>query len=144
MGPAATPPLEPNPTTVSSSSSSFLSSVRAKTQAPLKEEEEEEDMDASDAKEQIDVRSVVEAISTADADTDVDAPLYQVESLCMRCHENVPLSLSLSLTRCVVGDCSSLARLNVAMLYVLRLSLNDHLFWSAGSDEISAYVDSSL
>ncbi|KAI6703086.1 hypothetical protein NL676_012222 [Syzygium grande] len=42
-------------------------------------------MDASDTKEQIDVRSVVEAISADDAG---GAPLYQVESLCMRCHEN--------------------------------------------------------
>ncbi|KAL6992034.1 hypothetical protein U1Q18_010145 [Sarracenia purpurea var. burkii] len=32
----------------------------------------------------VDVRSVVEATSTDDA----DAPLYQVESLCMRCGEN--------------------------------------------------------
>ncbi|KAL7602317.1 hypothetical protein Lser_V15G22231 [Lactuca serriola] len=32
----------------------------------------------------MDVRSVVEAVSTDDD----DAPLYQVESLCMRCGEN--------------------------------------------------------
>lgn len=44
-------------------------------------------------KEQIvDVRSVVEAVSADDG----DAPVYQVESLCMRCGENV-WSLSLSL-----------------------------------------------
>ena len=35
----------------------------------------------------MDVRSVVEAVSTDDD----DAPLYQVESLCMRCGENVSL-----------------------------------------------------
>ncbi|KAK3433754.1 zinc finger protein ZPR1 [Eucalyptus grandis] len=52
-------------------------------------------MDASDAKEQIDVRSVVEAISTDDADA--DAPLYKVESLCMRCHENGVTSFLLTL-----------------------------------------------
>lgn len=33
----------------------------------------------------MDVRSVVEAVSTEDD----DAPVYQVESLCMRCGENV-------------------------------------------------------
>ena len=33
----------------------------------------------------VDVRSVVEAISAEDG----DAPVYQVESLCMRCGENV-------------------------------------------------------
>ena len=55
------------------------------------------DDDGNDSKEQIvDVRSVVEAVA---ADDSSDAPLYQVESLCMRCGENVlPLSLSLSLT----------------------------------------------
>ncbi|KAK7835604.1 hypothetical protein CFP56_023320 [Quercus suber] len=42
----------------------------------------------------VDVRSVVEAVSANDADI---APLYQLESLCMRCHQNV-LSLSLSLS----------------------------------------------
>ena len=43
----------------------------------------------------VDVRSVVEAVSANDADI---APLYQLESLCMRCHQNVhTLSLSLSL-----------------------------------------------
>ena len=44
----------------------------------------------------VDVRSVVEAVSANDADI---APLYQLESLCMRCHQNVhTLSLSLSLS----------------------------------------------
>lgn len=38
-----------------------------------------------DAATILDVRSVVEAISTDDD----NAPVYQVESLCMRCHENV-------------------------------------------------------
>lgn len=33
----------------------------------------------------VDVGSVVEAVSADDS----DAPLYQVESLCMRCGENV-------------------------------------------------------
>lgn len=43
-------------------------------------------------KEQIvDVRSVVEAVSSGDYS---DAALYQVDSLCMRCGENV-LSLAL-------------------------------------------------
>jgi hypothetical protein len=43
-------------------------------------------MEANSKKEQIvDVRSVVEAVSADDS----DAPLYQVESLCMRCGENV-------------------------------------------------------
>lgn len=55
-------------------------------------------MEAYRNKEQIvDVRSVVEAVSADDN----DAPLYQVESLCMRCRENVlvhsPPILSLSL-----------------------------------------------
>lgn len=45
--------------------------------------------------EQIDVRSVVEAVS---ADHSFGAPLYVVESMCMRCHENVSLSLSLYLS----------------------------------------------
>ena len=41
----------------------------------------------------VDVRSVVEAVSANEADI---APLYQLESLCMRCHQNVhTLSLSL-------------------------------------------------
>lgn len=50
-------------------------------------------MEGRDNKEQIvDVGSVVEAISTAD-NNDTGVPLYQVESLCMRCGENVfPLS----------------------------------------------------
>lgn len=43
--------------------------------------------------EQIDVRSVVEAVS---ADHSFGAPLYVVESMCMRCHENVHLSISLT------------------------------------------------
>jgi hypothetical protein len=55
-------------------------------------------MEANSKKEQIvDVRSVVEAVSADDS----DAPLYKVESLCMRCGENVRahiLSLSLSLS----------------------------------------------
>lgn len=43
-------------------------------------------MEANSKKEQIvDVRSVVEAVSADDS----DAPLYRVESLCMRCGENV-------------------------------------------------------
>lgn len=43
-------------------------------------------MEANSKKEQIvDVRSVVEAVSADDG----DAPLYKVESLCMRCGENV-------------------------------------------------------
>lgn len=45
----------------------------------------------------VDVRSVVEAVSANDAGI---APLYQLESLCMRCHQNVhthSLSFSLSL-----------------------------------------------
>lgn len=33
----------------------------------------------------VDVKSVVEAVSAEDG----DAPIYQVESLCMRCGENV-------------------------------------------------------
>ncbi|KAK9062897.1 hypothetical protein SSX86_020087 [Deinandra increscens subsp. villosa] len=41
-------------------------------------------MEAKDAAAILDVRSVVEAISTDDD----SAPVYQVESLCMRCHEN--------------------------------------------------------
>lgn len=40
-----------------------------------------------------DVGSVVEAIS---ADDDNATPLYQVESLCMRCTQNVLLSFPLS------------------------------------------------
>ncbi|KAJ4840897.1 hypothetical protein Tsubulata_010401 [Turnera subulata] len=35
----------------------------------------------------VDVRSVVEAISTG-GETETDVPLYEVESLCMRCHQN--------------------------------------------------------
>lgn len=42
-------------------------------------------MEANTTNEQIDVGSVVEAVSADDG----DAPLYQVESLCMRCGENV-------------------------------------------------------
>lgn len=42
------------------------------------------------AKEQImDVRSVVEAVTAAGDDVEIDTPLYVVESLCMRCGENV-------------------------------------------------------
>ncbi|KAG8662546.1 hypothetical protein MANES_01G122000v8 [Manihot esculenta] len=45
-------------------------------------------MESGSNKEQVvDVRSVVEAISGEDDNN--DAPLYQVESLCMRCGENV-------------------------------------------------------
>jgi hypothetical protein len=53
-------------------------------------------MEGRDNKEQIvDVRSVVEAISTAD-NNDINVPLYEVERLCMRCRENVfPLSFFL-------------------------------------------------
>lgn len=40
--------------------------------------------------QQIDVRSVVEAVS---ADLSFGAPLYVVESMCMRCEENVSLPL---------------------------------------------------
>ena len=44
-----------------------------------------------DGKDQdIDVRSLVEAVS---ADHSFGAPLYVVESMCMRCGENVSLSL---------------------------------------------------
>lgn len=39
--------------------------------------------------EQMDVGSVVEAVS---ADHSFGAPLYVVESMCMRCGENVSLS----------------------------------------------------
>jgi hypothetical protein len=39
----------------------------------------------------IDVRSVVEAVS---ADLSFGAPLYVVESMCMRCQENVCLPLT--------------------------------------------------
>nr|GMC85054.1 zinc finger protein ZPR1-like [Ipomoea batatas] len=45
------------------------------------------------AKDQIvDVRSVVEAVAAAGDDADIDTPLYEVESLCMRCGENILLS----------------------------------------------------
>ncbi|VFQ59908.1 unnamed protein product [Cuscuta campestris] len=41
------------------------------------------------AKDQIvDVRSVVEAVAAAGDDADIDTPLHEVESLCMRCGEN--------------------------------------------------------
>lgn len=40
----------------------------------------------------VDVRSVVEAVAASD-DSVSDAPLYQVESLCMRCGENVNYTL---------------------------------------------------
>lgn len=41
-------------------------------------------------KEQImDVRSVVEAVAAGGDDVEIDTPLYVVESLCMRCGENV-------------------------------------------------------
>jgi len=39
----------------------------------------------------VDVRSVVEAV----ADEEDDVPIYQVESLCMRCGENVYMFLYL-------------------------------------------------
>lgn len=39
----------------------------------------------------MDVRSVVEAVSTTNDNVDDDAPVYQVESLCMRCGDNVSL-----------------------------------------------------
>ncbi|CAK9166686.1 unnamed protein product [Ilex paraguariensis] len=42
---------------------------------------------ATKGDEIVDVRTVVEAISAAEDDS-LDAPLYQVESLCMRCGEN--------------------------------------------------------
>lgn len=45
--------------------------------------------------QEMDVRSVVEAVS---ADHSFGAPLYVVESMCMRCGENVRLFLSLSQT----------------------------------------------
>ncbi|KAF9683802.1 hypothetical protein SADUNF_Sadunf04G0052100 [Salix dunnii] len=54
-------------------------------------------MEGRDNKEQIvDVRSVVEAISTTD-NNDIGVPLYQVESLCMRCGENGITSFLLTL-----------------------------------------------
>lgn len=43
-------------------------------------------MAAKDAEKVLDVQSVVEAVV---ADEDADVPRYEVESLCMRCHENV-------------------------------------------------------
>lgn len=51
----------------------------------------------------VDVRKVVEAITTsADDDNDIDVPLYQIESLCMRCGQNVIfLAFSLLLHVCV-------------------------------------------
>lgn len=45
-----------------------------------------------DQEQIVDVRSVVEAVSASD-DSVSDAPLYQVESLCMRCGENVKYAL---------------------------------------------------
>ncbi|XP_018819943.1 uncharacterized protein LOC108990430 isoform X3 [Juglans regia] len=56
-------------------------------------------MEDNSNKEQIvDVRSFVEAVSAEDN----DAPLYQVESLCMRCGENL-LSLEEPWTL-ILGD----------------------------------------
>ncbi|CAI0439353.1 unnamed protein product [Linum tenue] len=47
------------------------------------------DMEAGRSKEQImDVRSVAEAVASA-GDDDLDSPLYELESLCMRCGQNV-------------------------------------------------------
>ena len=43
-------------------------------------------MAAKDLETVLDVQSVVEAVVT---DQDVDVPSYEVESLCMRCGENV-------------------------------------------------------
>lgn len=65
-------------------------------------------MEANSNKEQIvDVRSVVEAVSADDG----DAPLYQVESLCMRCGENVrarSLSIRFSFSICLcIPVCAS-------------------------------------
>lgn len=43
----------------------------------------------------MDVRSVVEAVSVSTNDDDDDnTPIYQVESLCMRCGENVSIHLN--------------------------------------------------
>lgn len=46
-----------------------------------------------------DVRSVVEAIATDSAES---SPLYQVESLCMRCQQNVPSLSFFSHTHTVI------------------------------------------
>ncbi|KAM2135693.1 hypothetical protein ACFX1Q_005236 [Malus domestica] len=48
---------------------------------------------AKDQNQIVDVRSVVEAVSADDS----DAPLYRVESLCMRCGENGTTSFLLTL-----------------------------------------------
>lgn len=69
-------------------------------------------------KEQIvDVGSVVEAV-TAD---DSDAPLYQVESLCMRCGENV-LSLVLSLVNDFLFSVNIFDLVHCSILIVVRAS----------------------
>ncbi|KAL0784845.1 hypothetical protein Bca101_001090 [Brassica carinata] len=61
--------------------------------SPLPHGKSSEIMDNGE-EQQIDVGSVVEAVS---ADHSFGAPLYVVESMCMRCGENVSLSLSLML-----------------------------------------------
>ena len=53
-------------------------------------------MAAKDAEKVLDVQSVVEAVV---ADEDADVPRYEVESLCMRCHENVFVYFFLSFSR---------------------------------------------
>lgn len=51
----------------------------------------------------MDVRSVVEAVSAEDS----DAPVYEVESLCMRCGENVSTPL---LTLGISSSCTLLCQ----------------------------------
>ena len=46
-------------------------------------------MDANHEQIVVDVGSLVEAVSTDDG----HAPLYNIKSLCMRCHENVNVFL---------------------------------------------------
>ncbi|KAL2966332.1 hypothetical protein AAZX31_16G110200 [Glycine max] len=48
-------------------------------------------MDANHEQIVVDVGSVVEAVSADDS----HAPLYIIESLCMRCHENMGFELKL-------------------------------------------------
>lgn len=78
-------------------------------------------------KEQVlDVRSVVESISV---DDDSDTPIYQVESLCMRCSENVLLSWILS-------TCA------VKLFHVI--SLLSILLFLTGSNKVYVDDDSAL
>lgn len=85
-------------------------------------------MAAKDAEQVLDVQSVVEAVV---ANEDADVPSYEVESLCMRCGENVlALFLLFNFSQFSSSQLQNSVSVSAAFSSLIRILICDCLVFS--------------